>query len=173
VLQNELVFGFVEGKLNTGDILFQAIVFIVLLLLLKKYAYGPLVNMMKQREDHIAKEIETAEQNRAEANRLLEEQRTLLKEARVEGQNLIENAKKQADVQREDIIATARAEAERLKETAKVEIEQEKSKAVSALRDQVASLSVLIASKVVEKEISEKDQEKFIKDAIEEAGELR
>ncbi|AJH77655.1 MULTISPECIES: F0F1 ATP synthase subunit B [Heyndrickxia] len=171
--QTDLVLGFVLGKLNTGDILFQAIVFVVLLLLLKKFAYGPLVEMMRKREEHIAKEIETAEKNREEAARLLEEQRKMLKEARVEGQNLIENARKQAEVQHDDIVATARQEAERMKDAAKVEIEQEKAKAVAALREQVASLSVMIASKVIEKEISEKDHEKFILDSIKEAGEMK
>ena len=65
---------------------------------------------------------------------------------------LIENAKKQGDIQREEIVVAARTEAERLKESAKLEIEQQKEKAVTAIREQVASLSVLIASKVIEKE---------------------
>jgi F-type H+-transporting ATPase subunit b len=65
----------------------------------------------------------------------------------------------------------ARLEAERVKETAKREIVQEKEKAITALREQVASLSVLIASKVIEKELSEADQEQLINDYIQEAGE--
>ena len=103
----------------------------------------------------------------------LEEQRVLLKEARTEAQELIENAKKQADIQREDIIVSARSEAGRLKESAKLEIEQQKENAVAAIKEQVASLSVLIASKVIEKELSEKDQQKFINDYIQEVGEKR
>ena len=67
----------------------------------------------------------------------------------------------------------ARTEAERLKESAKLEIEQQKEKAVTAIREQVASLSVLIASKVIEKELNEKDQEKLINDYIQEIGEER
>jgi F-type H+-transporting ATPase subunit b len=131
------------------------------------------MGIMKQREEHVANEIETAEKSRAEASKLLDEQRELLKEARHEAQGLIENAKKQGDLQREEIINTARAEANRLKESAKIEIEQQKEQAVSALREQVASLSVLIASKVIEKEITVDDQEKLINDYIQEAGEKR
>ena len=56
--------------------------FIILLALLKKFAWGPLMGIMKQREDHVAGEISAAEQSRAEAKKLLEEQRSLLKEAR-------------------------------------------------------------------------------------------
>ena len=129
--------------------------------------------MMKQREEFVANEIESAEKSRQEAAKYLEEQRVLLKEARTEAQELIENAKKQADIQREDIIVSARSEAGRLKESAKLEIEQQKENAVAAIKEQVASLSVLIASKVIEKELSEKDQQKFINDYIQEVGEKR
>ena len=117
-------------------------------------------------KNYVANEIESAEKSRAEAAELLEKQRALLKEARTESQVLIENAKKQADIQREEIVVAARTEAVRLKESAKVEIEQQKEKAVTAIREQVASLSVLIASKVIEKELNEKDQEKFINEYI-------
>lgn len=158
---------------NGGDILFQLIMFIILLALLKKLAWGPLMGIMKQREDHIVNEINAAEKSRMESNKILEEQRELLKLARQESQSIIESAKKQGDVQKEEIIATARSEAERLKEAAKREIEQQKEQAVTALREQVASLSVLIASKVIEKELNEKDQEKLINEYIQEVGEGR
>lgn len=86
---------------------------------------------------------------------------------------MIENAKKQGDIQREEIIIAARAESERLKEAAKRDIEQQKENAVTAIREQVASLSVLIASKVIEKELTAQDQEKLISEYIQEAGEKR
>lgn len=175
MLTSSFILGVAEGHklLNTGDIVFQLAMFIILLALLKKFAWGPLMGIMKQREEHIANEIESAEKSRVESSKLLEEQRELLKEARQEAQVLIENAKKQGDLQREEIITTARAEAKRLKEGAKVEIEQQKEQAVAALREQVASLSVLIASKVIEKELTVDDQEKLINDYIQEAGEKR
>lgn len=176
MLLSSLVLGTAaEGvtHINYGDMFFQLIVFIVLLALLKKFAWGPLMGILKQREEHIANEINAAEESRLEAKKVLEEQRNLLKEARNEAQSLIENARKQGDIQREEIIATARGEAERLKEAAKVEIEQQKEKAVGAIREQVAHLSVLIASKVIEKNLSAEDQDKLINDYIKEAGELQ
>lgn len=168
MLTSGLVLG---ASLNTGDIVFQLLMFLILLALLKKYAWGPLMGIMQAREEHIANEIEEAEKSRAEAKKLLEEQRSLLKEARTEAQSLIDNAKKQGEVQREEIISLARQEAERVKESAKLEIEQEKEKAVSEIREQVATLSVLIASKIIEKELSVEDQEKLINEYIQEAGE--
>lgn len=174
MLTDSLVLGSATGvHLNTGDIVFQLLVFLVLLALLKKFAWGPLMGIMKQREEHIANEINAAEGSRLEAKKLLEEQRSLLKEARTEAQTLIESARKQGDVQREEIIIAARTEAERIKEAAKLEIDQEKEKAVAAIREQVASLSVLIASKVIEKELTAEDQDKLISQYIQEAGEER
>ncbi|MGM0797384.1 MAG: F0F1 ATP synthase subunit B [Bacillota bacterium] len=158
---------------NGGDILFQLLAMLVLLALLKKFALGPLLNIMKQREDHIAGEITSAEERNKEAQKLIEEQRVLLKEAKQESQSLIENAKKLGEKQKEDIIQAARAESERLKEAARTEIVKEKEQAVSALREQVASLSVLIASKVIEKELDEQVQEQLIQDYLKEVGESR
>lgn len=168
-----LVLGNILETFHAGDVLFTLAMFLILLALLKKFAFGPLMGVMKQREDHIANEIKSAEESRVEAKKYLEEQRNLLKDARVQAQEMIENAKKQGEVQREEIISLARAEAERVKETAKIEIEQQKEKAVSAIREQVASLSVMIASKVIEKELTVEDQEKLINEYIQEAGEER
>jgi F-type H+-transporting ATPase subunit b len=172
VLTNSLVLGAVE-HVHYGNILFQLAMFLILLLLLKKFAWGPLMGIMKQREEHISNEINAAENSRLEAKKLLDEQRNLLKDARQEAQNLMENARKQGDIQREEIVVAARAESERIKEAAKLEIEQQKEKAVAAIREQVASLSVMIASKVIERELSAQDQNQLINEYIKEAGEGR
>lgn len=173
MLTSNFVLGAAAAHFNGGDIIYQLVMFIVLLALLKKFAWGPLMGIMKQREEHVANEIEAAEASRKEALQYLEEQREIVKQSRTEAAQLIENAKKQGEAQREDIINQARAEAERVKESAKREIVQEKEKAVAALREQVASLSIMIASKVIEKELSVADQEKLINEYIQEVGEER
>ncbi|MBP2243003.1 F-type H+-transporting ATPase subunit b [Cytobacillus eiseniae] len=173
MLINSYALGASAGAFNGGDIIFTIFTFALLLLLVKKLAWGPLMGVMKQREEYVASEIEEAEKSRKEAITYLDEQRELLKEARSEAQLLIENAKKQADVQRQEITKVAHEESERMKESAKLEIEQQKEHAVAAIREQVASLSVLIASKVIEKELSSEDQEKLINEYIQEAGEGR
>nr|WP_255437445.1 F0F1 ATP synthase subunit B [Thalassobacillus sp. CUG 92003] len=151
----------------------QLFFFLVLLALLRKFAWGPLMKMMQEREEYISNEIDTAEKSREEAQQLQHEAAEELKKTRQEAQSLIEDAKKSATQQERDILETARTEAERIKESAREEIEQEKEKAVQALQDQVASLSVMIASKVIEKELSEEDQEALINEYIKEAGEER
>ncbi|GEK33270.1 F0F1 ATP synthase subunit B [Kurthia sibirica] len=159
--------------LNYGDIIATLVVFIVLMLLLKKFAWGPLMGIMQEREELVASEIDTAEKNRVEAGKLLEEQRSLLKEARTEAQAIVENAKKQADLQKEDIVSSAKAEAVRLQESAKRDIETEKEKAIAAVREEVVSLSVLAATKVLNKEVSAEDNRALIEETIAKAGETR
>lgn len=161
------------GGFTWGDSLYQLFAFLVLMLLLAKFAWKPLMKIMKDRESYISNEIDAAENSRRDANKLLEEQRELLKEARTEAQSLIDNARKLGDDQREEIIQAAKSEADRMKEAAKREIIQEKEQAVSALREQVASLSVMIASKVIEKNLSADEQQALINQYIKEAGEER
>lgn len=174
---DHLVLGAAEGHasefLNTGDIIATLVVFIVLMLLLKKFAWGPLMGVMQEREDLIAGEIETAEKSRQESKKLLEEQRNLLKEARTQAQQIVENAKKQGEVSREDIISNARAEAGRIKESAVQEIANEREQALSQVREEVVALSMLAASRVLGKEISEEDNRQLINETIAKAGDVR
>ncbi len=168
------ILGAETGKgINAGDIIYQLIIFLVLLALLRKFAFGPVMGIMKQREDHVRNEITAAEQSNAEARKLVEEQKAQLKQSRTEAQELIENAKKLGEDQKNSIIQEARSEALRIKDSAVKEIQQEKDNAVSALREQVASLSVLIASKVIEKELNEQDQQKLISEYVQDLGEAR
>ncbi|MFV8826328.1 F0F1 ATP synthase subunit B [Alkalihalobacterium sp. APHAB7] len=159
------------GSINWFDAIYQLIMFFILMALLRKWAWGPIMNMMKQREEHIANEIDTAEKNRKDAVKYLEEQREAIKQARQEAQEIVENAKKLSAKQGEEIVATAKAEAERMKDSALAEIQREKEQAVSALREQVTSLSVLIATKVIEKELDEKQQDQLIQEYLKEVGE--
>ena len=159
------------GTITWADSLFSLIMFIILLLLLRKFAWGPIMNMMKEREEHIANEIDTAEKNRKEAEQYLEQQKEEINRAREEAQQIIETARKTSEVQGEEILSSARAEAERVKANALAEIEREKDLAVQELREQVGTLSVMIATKIFEKELDEKEQEQLIEEYVKEAGE--
>ncbi|OIJ21790.1 ATP synthase F0 subunit B [Anaerobacillus alkalidiazotrophicus] len=150
---------------------YQLIVFFILLMLLKKYAFGPVIAMMQKREEHIANQISSAEKNREQAETYLAEQREEIKRAREEAQNIIANAKKISEQQTQEMIQAAKEESDRMKENALAEIKREKEQAVSTLREQVASLSVLVATKVIERELDEKSQEKLIADYLKEVGE--
>src|SRR5699024_1528629 len=159
------------GGLREGDMLVQLFFFLLLLFLLKKYAWGPLINMMQKREEYVATEIEASEKSCAESEKASQETAERMKQTKQEAQQINEDAKSAGTKQERAIIEAAYKEAERIKQSAQEEIEREKEKAINALQDKVASLSVLIASKVIEKEISEQDQEKLIHDYIKEVGE--
>ena len=159
--------------LNLGDIIVTVLFFTILMVLLKKFAWGPLMGVMDQRAELIANEIEAAEKSRLESQKLLEEQRALLKEARDSAQSIVENARKQGETQREELMTAARAEVNRMKEAATLEIATEKEKAVAAVREEFVSLSILAASKVLGKEISEEDNRALIEETIVKAGESR
>ena len=165
--------GFDINKLNLGDALATVVIFGILMLLLKIVAWGPLMGMMQKREEFVASEINEAEKARKETHQLLEEQKALLKEARTEAQTIVEGAKKQSELQKEEILEAARTEATRLKESAVRDIETEKEKAIAAVRQEVVSLSVLAASKVLGKEISEDDNRALIEETIAKAGEAK
>lgn len=158
---------------NGGTIIAQLLIFLILLALLRAYAWNPLMGIMKRREEHISSEIETAEKNREEAEKYLAQSKSELQKTREEAQSLIENAKSLGENQQKDIIAAAHEAAERIKKDALAEIEREKEAAVNSLREQVASLSVMIASKVIEKELDEKAQEDLINEYLKEVGESR
>ncbi|WP_163655037.1 F0F1 ATP synthase subunit B [Listeria sp. PSOL-1] len=167
MLQPHLVMG---AAFTMGDSLFTLFTFAVLLVLIRIFAWKPLMKIMKEREEHIASEIDSAEESRNQAESLLAEQKDVLQKARIEAQTMIENAKQLGEKEREEIIKTARTESERLKEEAKDDIKREKEDAITALREQVGSLSVLIASKVIEKNLDEKSQNELIQNYIERLG---
>ncbi|MGM8215022.1 F0F1 ATP synthase subunit B [Bacillaceae bacterium W0354] len=167
-----LVLGADMGLL-IGDMVIQLVMFLILLTLITIFAWRPLMNVMHERENHISNEIDQAENNRKESERLMKEAQDELKNTRQNAHKIIEDAKLTAKDQQNTILQEARAEAERIKENARLEIEQEKDKAVQALQEQVATLSVQIASKVIEKELSMDEQDQLIKDYLDKVGESK
>ena len=144
--------------------------FVILLALLKKFAWGPLKEVMDKRERDINKYIDDAEQAKINAQKLEEENRKTLKETQDEVQRILDDAKIQARKQHEEIIHEANVRANGMIETAQSEINSEKERALADINNQVSELSVLIASKVLRKEISEQDQKELVEKYLKEAG---
>ncbi|WP_252314661.1 F0F1 ATP synthase subunit B [Sinobaca sp. H24] len=156
--------------LTLADPLFAIVTFTILLLLLRKFAWGPMMNMMQEREEKVANDIDAAENNRLESEKYLEQQKLEIDRAREEAQSIIESAKKTGEQQGRDIVEQSRRESEQVKENALAQIQSEKEQAVAELREQVATLSVMIATKIIEKELDEAEQEKLIEEYLQEAG---
>lgn len=157
-------------EFHWGTIIFQIVAFLVLMLIVAKFALRPMLDVMQKRQDHIDNEIAAAEKARERADKAVKKQKEELEKARNEAYQIIENAKKQADTQGDKILANAKEQAERTLEEARAEIEREREKAVASLREQTAELSVMLASKIIEKELDEKEQAKEIDRFLEQVG---
>jgi F-type H+-transporting ATPase subunit b len=158
-----------ELKLELGTMLWQLIVFLVLIWLVAKFAMKPAMKVLNDRQNYIHTQITDAEKANQESARLVEEQRKILAEAKKEAYDIIEQAKQQKDREGAQIIKEAQERAERLIKDAVAEIDNEKNRAIAELRDQVGTLSILLASKIIEKEMSAQDNafviDEFLKQA--------
>jgi F-type H+-transporting ATPase subunit b len=148
----------------------QLVAFIILFLLLQRFAFKPLFGIMEQRRQMVLEQMNSAEKNRAEADQFIEEQKQALQQARKEAHDIIEQARVTSSKQADEIVQTARNESSRIKEEALREIEAEKNKAVAALRAQVSGLSVLIASKIIEKQVDEQSQKELVDQYLQNVG---
>jgi F-type H+-transporting ATPase subunit b len=149
---------------------FAIIAFGFLYWLLSKYAFGPLFSIMEKRQELVKSQLQSAEDSRKQAEDLYVEQKQAIEQARKEAYQIIEQAKTTSTHQAEQIMEQAREEAARVKDEALRDIESEKTKAVAALRGQVSAMSVLIASKIIEKQLDEASQKEIIDTYLKEVG---
>lgn len=156
-----------------GTALYQLVIFIVLFMLLRKYALGPIMGVMEARSQKIANDISVAEKSREEALKLMEEQKAEIQAARQDALKIMENARTTASKQADELVAKAKEEAEAFKKAAQTEITREKEQAMNALREQVGALSIMLATKIIEKELDNNHQEKLVSDFLKEVGEVK
>jgi F-type H+-transporting ATPase subunit b len=142
----------------------------ILYYFLQKKAFGPLFGIMEKRSEHIQEQIQTAERNRQQTEQLLAEQKEAIQKARTDAYDIIEQSRVTSARQAEEITKQANDQAARIKEEALREIENEKNKAVAALRNQVSAMSVLIASKIIEKQVDEKSQQELVDHYLKQVG---
>ncbi|WP_368880575.1 F0F1 ATP synthase subunit B [Staphylococcus haemolyticus] len=169
-LTNSFVLGAAGGGVEWGTVIVTVITFAILLALLKKFAWGPLKEVMDKRERDINRDIDEAEEAKLNAQKLEVENKKTLKQTQDEVQRILEDARVQARKQHEEIIHEANIRANGMIETAQSEINSEKERALADINNQVSELSVLIASKVLQKEISEQDQKELVDKYLKEAG---
>ncbi len=155
-----------------GTILAQMFNFLVLLILLRAVAYKPFMNMLEKRKELIESSIAAAEEDKKQAEQLRASLQADLKRSREEAAAVMARAAKNAEDQAQQIIEAAKAEANRVKDSALVEIQREKEKAVSELRDQVATLSILVAGKIIDQKLNDDIQKDLVNKFIKEAGDL-
>jgi F-type H+-transporting ATPase subunit b len=153
-------------SINPGLTLWTAITFLLLLVVLAKFAWGPIVKMLAERERTIREAIEAAKKERAEAERMFAEQKRSLAQAQRDAAELAKRNQQEVEVMRQELTARARKEADELVATARRQIEEEKVKAVAELRSQVADLAIDAASRLVKVSLDEPAQRKLVEEYI-------
>jgi F-type H+-transporting ATPase subunit b len=148
----------------------QLVSFAILFWLLSRYAFKPLFGVMEKRRQLVQEQMESAQNNRINAERLIEEQKQALQQARKEAHDIIEQAKTTGSKQADQIVVAARSESNRVKDEAVRDIETEKNKAIVELKAQVSGLSVLIASKIIEKQVDEQSQKQLVDQYLQDVG---
>lgn len=154
---------------SVGLFFWQSLLFIALILLLKKFAWGPILTAVEEREDGIKDALEAAEKAKAEMQALNADNERILAEARIERDALLKEAREIKDGIVSDAKELANTEADKILTTAKDQINNEKMKAMTELKNTVATLSIDIAEKVLRSELSDKKkQEDLVANALKE-----
>ena len=139
----------------------QILNFLFLVFVLAKFAYKPLLNIMEERKNKIASDLEAADAAKAEAEAVKSEYAAKLADARQEAQAIVEAARKSAQAAHDKIMAETKAQQDQVVAAAKEAIELEKQKALADVRAQVISLSMLAASKIVEQKLGSEEDKKM------------
>jgi F-type H+-transporting ATPase subunit b len=152
--------------LNPGLTLWTAITFLFLLFVLGKFAWGPIVQMLNDRERTIREAIDSAKKERAEAERLLAEQKDALARAQKDAAELARKNQQEVEALRQELTARARKEADELVATARHQIAEEMSKARAELKAQVADLAIDAAARLVKASLDDKSQRVLVEEYI-------
>jgi len=151
-----------------GVALWTVIIFIFLLILLKKIAWGPMLDTLDKREKAIRDSLAEAEKARAEAKSTIEEQERLLAEARRQAQDLLAKSRQDAERSREESIARARDESEKIIESGRRAIEQEKQAAIHDIRGSAVDLVIAATSKLLRASIDDAKSRELVRTYVNE-----
>lgn len=138
--------------------------------IIKKFLFKPVRKMLAAREEEVQAMYGNAEKAQTEAEQLRSEYTQRLAKAKEEAAEIVGSATRRATVRSEEILKESSQQAAAMMKKAESTIEQERKKAMNELKDEVASLSVMIASKVVERDIKDADHERFIEEFIDKVG---
>ena len=153
---------------TVGLMIWTLVCFGVTFFVLKKLAFGPIQKIIDQRRQRIRESLEEADRARDEARRLLEEHRALMHEARGQAEEILSEARRVGDAQRDRLREELEAERQRRIEDTRKQVEAETRRALEQLRKEVAELTVIATSRVTGKVLDEKDHRRLIDEAIRE-----
>jgi len=144
--------------------------FVILLYLLKKFAWTPILKALEDRENGIKNNIEAAKNTRDEAQKLLEDYNRKLAEAQAQAQSLLAGARQDAERVRDELMVKAKEDAVAQVDKARRQIDQERQEAINAIRVEVASMVVLSVEKIIGKTLDPHDHQRLILNSLKESA---
>jgi F-type H+-transporting ATPase subunit b len=151
---------------DPGLFIWTIVTFLVLLTLLAKFAWRPLLSALDARQNAIRKSLDDAQNARQELERLNKESALILNKARAEADQIIVGGRADAERVREDMRQKARAEAEGIVKNAERQIQLETARALQQIRTEAVDLSVMIASKLIQRNLTKEDNDRLIEEAL-------
>lgn len=144
--------------------------FVLLLILIKRFAWDSISAILKKREETIANDLDSAERSRIEAVKLEDQRKIQLNNSRSEAAEIIKQAKDSGEVSRQAIMTDAKEEASQMKEKAQTAIALEKQTAMLSIKDEIADLSLQIAEKILVQELSLENHQTLIDQCLDNIG---
>ena len=151
---------------DPGLFIWTILTFLVLLTLLAKFAWGPLLKALESRQESIRKSLDDAQKAKEELERLHVESAEIMRQARVEADAIVSRSRGDAERLREEMKQKARAEADAIVKNAERQIQLETGRALQQIRREAVDLSVQIASKLIQRNLTREDNEKLIDEAL-------
>ena len=149
-----------------GLFIWTIVTFLVLLWILAKYAWRPLLDALENRQEMIRKSLDDAEKATQELERVQQDSARIVSEARAEADAIVSNSRSDAAKLRDELRQKARAEADTILQNAQKQIQQETARALSQIRHEAVDVSLMIASKLIQRNLSKEDNEGLIEDTL-------
>ena len=160
-------------QLDPGLFIWTIATFLVLLTLLAKFAWGPLLKALEERQATIRKSLEDAQLARQELERLNQEQQRIIASARAEADTIVSQSRSDAERLRQELRESARAEAANIVKNAERQIELQTHQAIRQIRQEAVELSVAIASKLLARNLTKEDNDRLIQQTLTQFDEAR
>ncbi len=153
-------------QVDPGLFIWTIVTFLVLLTVLAKFAWRPLLDALETRQNAIRKSLDDAQQAKGELERLNAESARIIQQARIDADAIVSQSRVDGDRLREEIRAKARTEADHIVKNAERQIQLETSRALEQIRREAVDLSVMIASKIIQRNLSKEDNQRLIDEAL-------
>ncbi len=151
---------------DPGLFLWTILTFLVLLVLLAKFAWKPLLALLDRREEMIRQSLDDADKAKQELQRLQQESKAILSKARVEAQSILAKSRSQAEKLKGELRQEAKVQADSILRDAEKQIQVETEKAIAVIKTEVVDLSLLVASKLIKRNLSKEDNQSLIEESL-------